>query len=183
MSTRVIDGPDTEPITLVQAKAHLRVTASDEDTLITSLITVVREMAEDYCQRSFALKTYRVTLDEFPDEIKLEFPPIVSVESVAYTDADGNPQTLAEDQYSVDIVSQPGWILPAYDVTWPDTQEVANAVTADFIAGAADATANQAMLLMLAHLYENRGDTSSGEPDIQPMAAKALLNTRKVYAR
>ena len=42
MIIKIINAPDTEPITLEEAKDHLRVTSDDENTLITSIIKIRR---------------------------------------------------------------------------------------------------------------------------------------------
>ncbi len=42
MANILLSGPTVEPITLAEAKAHLRVDASGEDSLIQSLIMALR---------------------------------------------------------------------------------------------------------------------------------------------
>jgi hypothetical protein len=58
---RTVD-PDIEPILLAEMKAHLRVTDTDNDTLITGLITGAREWVEDYTGRALIDQTWRLTL-------------------------------------------------------------------------------------------------------------------------
>ena len=53
MSWQITVEPATEPITLVEAKAHLRVDFSDEDTYIDTLIVAARRYCEAYCNRVF----------------------------------------------------------------------------------------------------------------------------------
>ena len=43
----------TEPITLAEAKSHLRVTFEDDDSYITALITAARQYAENYQNRVY----------------------------------------------------------------------------------------------------------------------------------
>ena len=45
--------PTSEPVTLAEAKNFLRVTITDDDLLISSLITAAREACEAFTGRSF----------------------------------------------------------------------------------------------------------------------------------
>lgn len=58
--------PTSEPITLTMAKNFLRVTITDDDALINIMITAAREACESFCNRSFAVKGYKMVLDSFP---------------------------------------------------------------------------------------------------------------------
>ena len=58
--------PSTEPITLAQAKAHLRQDGTDDDALITNLIIAARTHAETVCRRAFVTQTWKLVLDLFP---------------------------------------------------------------------------------------------------------------------
>lgn len=58
-------GPNNDPVTLVEAKAHLRIDTDTEDDLITSLITSATRWAEDYCDRTFCLTQWTMRLDSF----------------------------------------------------------------------------------------------------------------------
>ncbi len=55
--------PASEPITLAEAKAHLRVDFSDEDALILSLITAARQWLERGLNRALITRTLRATFD------------------------------------------------------------------------------------------------------------------------
>jgi hypothetical protein len=57
--------PANNPVTLAEAKLHLRIDNSDEDTLITSLINAATRWAEDYCDRTFCQTQLQMRLDSF----------------------------------------------------------------------------------------------------------------------
>ena len=55
-----------EPITLAEAKSHLRVTFEDDDSYITALITAARQYAENYQNRVYVSPDPTVTAEEMP---------------------------------------------------------------------------------------------------------------------
>lgn len=57
-----VSAPDIEPITITEMKAHLRVTNSADDSVITSLITVARQWAEDFMGRALIDQEWRLTI-------------------------------------------------------------------------------------------------------------------------
>src|SRR5690554_6904374 len=122
--------PAEEPVTLVEAKTHLRVDATDEDALISSLIASAREHVEAFQLRALVTQTWRLSLDRFPRGrvIRLPRPPLQSVTSITYTDPGGAQQTLSNTLYDVDTDSEPGRIVLKDDADWPDTADVPRAV-------------------------------------------------------
>lgn len=66
MGIRCIERPVEEPVSLAEAKLHLRVDFTDDDALITSLIAAARMAAENICRRAFVTQKWELTLDGFP---------------------------------------------------------------------------------------------------------------------
>ncbi len=58
--------PTVEPLSLVEAKSHLRVDITDDDALITSLVTAARQYAEQITRRAFIAQRWTSALDTFP---------------------------------------------------------------------------------------------------------------------
>ncbi|GJM23936.1 MAG: hypothetical protein DHS20C16_03510 [Phycisphaerae bacterium] len=168
MGNQVITKPASEPLTLTEAKAHLNVDHDEDDTYITTLITVARRTAEGKQWRALMTTTREQTMDCFPFGcITLEHPPLQSVTSVKYIDADGVQQTLSSDNYDVDTDSIYGRICPAYGLNWPTTRNIQNAVRVRYDCGYADAdsvptTTKQAMLLLIGNWYEHREEVVVG---------------------
>ena len=154
----------TEPVTLAEAKAHCRVDATDDDTLITALIVAARNAAEHELQRTCITTVYKLTLDEFPDVIDLPLPTIQSVASVKYYNDAGTLTTLDPSLYWVDLPA--AVILPASD--WPTTQLRPAAVEVSYTAGWANAaavpeTVKQWIKLFVGSLYDNRASQANAK--------------------
>jgi uncharacterized phiE125 gp8 family phage protein len=156
------------------------------DPYLTMLIKSARMHAEQVLNRYLITQTVDAYFDEFPDLIQL--PPLQSVSAITYLDTTSAEQTLAADQYTVDAVSIPARITPAYNVTWPSTYEQTNAVKVRFVAGygnAADVPANikNWMLMRIKTLYETRDHATfaNGLPVISESFVDSLLDSEKVY--
>lgn len=160
----VVTAPASEPVTLAEAKLQCRVTSTDEDDLLTSLIQVARELVEIHTERALITQTRRIWLDRFPMEcgqfLEIPFRPIASISSVMYRDTAGDWQTWSTDDYVTDLVSAPARIQPVYGGMYPVTQWQMNSVKVQFVCGAASgsvpAAAKHAMKLLIGHWYENR---------------------------
>lgn len=183
----LVTGPTTEPVTVGEAKSHLRVDTTDDDAYILGLIKAAREKLEHDMRRAFVRQTWDLFLDCFPDVITMPLPPLLSVTSVKYLDTAGVEQTLATSEYVVDINSQPGRIVTAFGKSWPSTRDTINAVTVRFPAGyglAVD-TAEQsaqkvpegirhAIKFLVAHWHENREPASESVPQAVAMTLESL---------
>lgn len=167
MSLQIVSGPASEPITLVEAKLHLRVDASDEDTLISALISAAREDCEHQLGRAIGAQTWQQTLDAFPASgIELGLPPVSAIVSLKYIDTAGVLQTLSNSLYTLDNYSDlQAWVLPAQDTSWPDTLDTANAVRVQFTCGltTVPATVKAWMLLRIGTLYQHRSEVVAGQ--------------------
>jgi uncharacterized phiE125 gp8 family phage protein len=190
-----MEEPAEEPVTLAEAKLHLRVEpdVTDDDALIARLITVARIQCENTARRAFVQRACVAQLDCWPGDgvIVLTTPPLISVEGITYTDEDDLETTLDETLYVVDVHSEPGRIVLKRNASWPSAALVeAGAIRIEYTAGygaAADVPAGykQAILLYLGHLYENREAVVVGQGISMlnlPLAIDALLlNDRGGY--
>ena len=137
MPTTLVTEPAIEPVTLEEAKAHLRVDAdiTDDDILIASLITAARADCENTLKRSLMTQTWELVLDCFASEIALSMPPVQSVTSVTYVDVNGATQTLAPSSYVLDKDSEPARLVAAAGVSWPALGTGINRVRIRYVAG------------------------------------------------
>ena len=162
MKYAVTTAPATEPVSLADAKVHIRTVTGDtsEDAaIITPLIVAAREYCENFTRRAFAPQTIKAYPDGWEDNIKLPMPPLVSVTSIKYYDEDATEYTLSTDDYQVDTIGGTVQIL-----TQPDeVLRKLNPIVIEYSAGytSLPKTMRQAMLLFIADKYQNRGDEPS----------------------
>lgn len=182
----------SEPISAADVAAHRRITGTDEATgeadYLTGLCAAARAWAETFTRRAFVNRVVTLKLDRFPGVIELPKPPLVSVSSVAYVDANGSSQTVSASTYTVDTASQPGRLYPVYGQDWPsDVRDQPQAVTVTYTAGyGADSSsvpyAIRAALLMLAgQWYETREPVVVGSIASKiPFTVESLLMPFKI---
>lgn len=183
-SISVVTQPTEEPISLSEAKLHLKQDSDADDSLISSLIVSARQYCESYVGQQLVTATRRLKLDCFSGwRIELPYPPLQSVTSVVYLDTGGNSTTLSGSDYTVDIYSMPGFVEPAYSKVWPTTRGVSNSVTITYVAGYGAALAvpdavKSAMKLLIGHWYENRESVNVGNTTTAlEMSVDALLTS------
>lgn len=202
--SRVTTLPDSEPISLDEAKGYLKVDGTSDDTYITSLITTSRRMCEAYTGLSFVTQERQIKLDRFPvsdrsrgNEITIPYGPVQSIDSVKYLNTDNVLTTMAEGtDYVVDTDSEICRIFPVSSnelTCWPSTRNLPNAVTVAYTAGFDDVSGiplpkevTEAMYKQIASMYENRQDetmvnTSTGMSTQLNWNSKAILDSIKVY--
>lgn len=187
MALTLVTAPTSDPVSLAEVKEHLRITSTDEDALITSLVGSAKESGETITGRALITQTWDLSLDSFPQVIDIPKPPLQSVTSITYIDTDGATQTLASTEYTVDTKTEPGRIVPAYGKSWPSTRDIVNAVTVRFVAGYGNATAvpkslKQAMLMHIEHMFGNRGTVAIGNIVNEiPLTMQSLYSMHRVY--
>lgn len=156
--------PASEPLTLAEAKAWLKVDFTEDDALITSLISAAREAVENYTLQKLLPQTITEKYDRLGDGLELSAYPVLSMSSITYTDEVGFLQSLATEQYVLDDFKRMPTITPANGVTWPTTLEQANVVTVVYVAGYANASSvpagiKNAILKLIGKWYEVREES------------------------
>ena len=172
MGLKLVTPPEVEPVTLEEAKAHLRLDGDADDDYVSALIMAARERVELFLRRALITQDFEYTLDGFPASqvIDLPRPPLQSVEFIKYVDTAGNVQTLAPEDYVVDVSSSEiGRVALSWNRFWPITRSSINSVVIQFAAGYGDAAEDvpqvirQGILIEVSNLYENREDVVVGQ--------------------
>ena len=169
---KITTQPSIEPVTSTEAKLHCRIDASTEDSLIAFWIETARLQCEDISRRAFITRTYTAFLDCWPCGLfELPYPPLLAVSSIKYYDDLGNPAaTFNASNYQVDAHSEPGRVALKSAANWPSTtlrdiNGVEIIYTAGYGSNATDVPDRYkaAMLLLIAHYYENRESVIVGQ--------------------
>jgi len=175
-------GGGSYPVSLSDMRLHLKIDSgmTTDDTLITTLISAATTYCQEFQHRSYITQTRIKYYDKFPLFFVVPYPPLISVTSIIYIDTAGDEQTLAADQYRVDIGNEPGRITEAYNVCWPATRLITNAVVLTYSAGYGVASAvpdsvKAAIKLLVAHWYEHREAISDISVMEIPLAVQSLL--------
>ena len=135
MTPKVIMPPAQLAVSLESAITAARANGAGLDAEVEQAVKTATAEAEFETQRAFITQTLRLTLDRFPDAIKLPRPRLISAVHVKFIDPAGQQQILDPQDYEVDAVSEPGYIVPAPGKAWPPTAARINAVEVEYVAG------------------------------------------------
>ena len=168
MSLTLTGAPALEPISLAEAKAHLRVDSTAEDTFISSLITTSRLQVEAILGLALIQQSWTWRFDAWPPQgVELPLRPIISVASVRTQNSDLSYITIAADNYILDPQGPPPRLVPV-GVGFAKPGVAALGVEIQFVAGFGSAAIDvppplrQAILLLTAHWFENREPVIAG---------------------
>ena len=182
MSLVMTGAPALEPVSLAEAKAHLRVDTASEDTFIAGLITTSRLQVEAILALALIAQNWTWRFDVWPRK-SVTFPmgPVSAVASVRIQNSDLSFTTLAPATYIVDGRAEPPRLIPVggmFANPGVAALGVEIAFTAGYGATAADVPTplKQAILLLVAHWFENREPALDGALAVRfPDAVIGLL--------
>ena len=184
---KVVTPATANPLTLTEAKTHLKVDTTADDTFITNLIKSATSSAQEYTNRFFIATTIQQYGDKWEDISNLFKSPVASVTHVKYVDPDGTLQTLSTDVYFVDDVNKPARIGLKPNQSFPEIIDRLNAIYVEYVVGIAagpdevDEGIRQALLLTIGNWYQNRQAVVTGTIATElPMNAKFLLDQYKI---
>lgn len=198
----LVTPPAGEPLTLAEAKTHVKVDGPESDAELADWIAAARMDTETYTRCAWLTQGLDVTLSHFPfDRAAIVIPirPLVSVSGIDYVDASGVTQTLDPSLYTVDApkpvggVPDFGRVSLAYgQFFWPfpPAMRVTNGVTIHCLVGysaegatllqqqaAVPATVKTAQRLLVGNWWRNReaGAIVRGSADSLPYGVDHVL--------
>lgn len=195
MNIKVLARGTAEPVTLAEAKLHPRVDLSDDDALVTTMISAARELVERRTNRTLIYTAYRMTLDNWPYDIELPRSPAIeaapnlvtgisyATPRIRYYDGDGNQQTLtySAGHFEVLLDNNPPLLVLPPGSSWPTTYSLQRgAIEIDWIAGYGAASTGipellrLAIMMLVTHWYEHREAVGSFGSEV-PLAVDSVL--------
>lgn len=178
MSLTLLSPPASEPVTLDEMKAHLRVTETHEDALISGVLVAAVRAIEARGGLALMPQSWRVSFDAPPLEtVLLPLTPVASIDAVTVIDADDATQPVAAHLYEA-AAGAPGRVRPAGP--WPRPGRAIDGVRIDFTAGYADAASvpeplKQAVKLLAAYFFETREAAAETKIYTVPKSIDALI--------
>lgn len=181
MTPILIAPPAVEPLSLAEAKTWLRVDTTADDDVIGALIASARLVVEALVRRVLVAQTWRIALDQAPASgFVLPLSPVRSITAIRVFPLAGPAQTLSADIYALD--QDLGTARLLFNATPPAPGRLRDGFEIDLVAGFSDTPAGvpaplrQAMRILIARWYENRGDVEA-DADLRttPASVAALV--------
>ena len=162
----IVTAPAAEPLSLADAKAHLRVDGEDEDGLIGAQIEAARAYVEAMTGVCLVERTLTLRADSWTDLAAPPVAPLTAVASITYTDAAGDEQTLSTDVYALRLEGLDPGIVLKFGQVWPAIQQGSH-IEIEVTAGYGEATdvpqaVVQALKLVVADFYTFRESAQIG---------------------
>ena len=180
------------PVSLTEAKLHLKVDISTDDALIQNLIIAATHLSEEYTNRFFLNTDVVMTCSDWSD-LNALFKSNVTYDYSTntikyYAPGDGNTFTTWNNlNYNVVIEYQPAQVSIRENKTFPSIQNRSDAIQITYKSGYGSSATNvpqeikQAILLTIGNFYSNRSSVVVGRISTElPLNVKWLLNTYKV---
>lgn len=176
-----ITGAPDPLITLAEAKAHLEVSDTDRDTMITSLVAAASAMIDGYdamTGKAINEQTAAFSIPTAPTgHVHLPIFPVKSLTSVAYYDTDNVSQTINVANFRLVANEDYAWIENIPSFSWPAVYDRHDAITFTLLCGFAETPEplKHAAKLMVGHWFENREAASEKSVKAIDWAVEALV--------
>ena len=181
MTYLLVGEPAVEPVSLADAKSHLRVTHDADDAHIADLVAAARQHVERDAGLALIEQVWRLYLDDWPLDrcVRLRRHPVRRLEAVTVFDERGDPHVIEPSAVRLDAVSRPARLVVGDTVPGGATL---NGVEIEFAAGFGETGADvpgelrRAILLLVAHWYEFRGAVAARDQPVHvPAGFERLL--------
>jgi uncharacterized phiE125 gp8 family phage protein len=180
----LVTGPVLEPVSLEDLKLWLRIDTSEEETLLTALITSARLIVEAVTRRILITQTWRLVGSAWPiDEVlPLSLSPVQSVASARIFDEAGTPTSIDLAKLTLETTGNDFALRFKNDL--PTPTRPFSGIEIECVCGYGNAEAvpeplRLAIRMIATYWYENRGDIVQTTVDNLPPGVKSLLQPYK----
>lgn len=183
MLLRRVAPATTLPVTVAEARQHLREPDVSENGLIETMIAAACDMVAEMTGRVLVAETWEAAYPAVAGDLKLPKSPVLSVTSIGFYDAADAPQVAELSGFYVFTDDDTCTIRPKSGAAWPSTIARADAITVTFQAGYAvlPPALRSAILLTMAHLYEHRESVVIGAATVElPLGIQSLINLHRL---
>lgn len=188
--SEVISYASTAVLSNSDVKLHLRLDHSDDDSYISNLVLAAQEYVSNYLNFPLINATCKSYFNIGGNHIvpwwdgvrqgslraitggalKLDYPHVHSITSVKSYNENSVETTVDSSGYRLDVSMQRGAVVPNVGVTWGENLRLESSVVVEYISGFGPLTTDvpfiikQAILILVAHWYENRQYYNGGMP-------------------
>lgn len=181
----LVDGPQLEPVSLVEAKAWLRVDGAEEDNLIQALIVSARLVIEAEIGRVLVAQNWRMVGDAWPsgELIPVKIGKVISVAGGRVFPADGAPELMTSADFSIERGLERDAVLPKRK---PAPGRLRGGIEIDLRLGFGEMGSDvpEPLRLAVKHLvtqtFEKRGDMAETGRGLPPVVMALLQPFRSV---
>lgn len=180
--------PTTAPVSLAEAKLHLRVDHSTDDTLISALLDAAVAHLDGWTGilgMCLEEQTWRQDFDAFAQVLFLPLRPVSAIDSITYRNTSGQVATVSSSDYALKTdAGGRSFVRFLDDYSFPSDLYQTAAVSVTYTAGYARDDENastvpmairHAILLLVAHWYANSEAVSERGMSEVPMGVRHLL--------
>lgn len=172
MTYAQIAAPAREPVTLAEAKAHMRLDEDNEDAFITALISIARCHLEHTTGLALMSQAFRLYLDRWPADgvVRIARGPVLTIDAVTVYDGEGVAQAVPLAGHGLDGRARPARFCLPHP---PAPGRAMNGIEIDFTAGFGETGADvpdelkRALMMHVALMFAYRGVVPPGD---QPAA-------------
>jgi uncharacterized phiE125 gp8 family phage protein len=180
--------PMAEPVSLAEAKAHLRISHTDDDVYVSTLIIAARRQIESRTGLRCIQQGWSVFHDQWPEDrtIRIPLEPLLSIDDIRIYGDDDTFAVLDPAHYFIDKSALPARVILRGSRERPCPGRVANGIEVRLTAGfGPDGTLvpkelKQAILLTIADWFANRGDERSPALPLNVMALIAPYRSMRI---
>ncbi|RVD13553.1 MAG: hypothetical protein EOS73_25485 [Mesorhizobium sp.] len=172
--------PESTAVSVDDVKLYCKTDSDIEDLMLTGLINATTSHMEMVLGMALVTQTWRQDFGRFGC-LRLPKRPVAATGLVvAYRDVENVEQTLSDSIYQLLVDEAGPYLALAPDQQWPEIYSRVDAVSVTFVAGVAAAAVEPALktalLLHIAHLYENREAVNVGNiVTMLPLGYEAII--------